>query len=78
MPLSYKHILPFLSVSQNRVSRWLSYIGLGVGVLLLLCCLQVYININQLLKDRNPKTDGYDYISVTKIISNENMYRILM
>lgn len=73
MPLSYKHILPFLSVSQNRVSRWLSYIGLGVGVLLLLCCLQVYININQLLKDRNPKTDGYDYISVTKIISNENM-----
>jgi len=26
-----------------------------------------------LLKDRNPKKDGYDYISVTKIITNENM-----
>ncbi len=55
------------------MSRWLSYAGLGVGVLLLLCCLQVYININLLLKDRNPKKDGYDYISVTKLITNENM-----
>ncbi|MES2848420.1 MAG: FtsX-like permease family protein [Bacteroidota bacterium] len=73
MPLSCKHILPFLSVSQNRMSRWLSYVGLGVGVLLLLCCLQVYININQLLKDRNPRKDGFDYISVTKLITNENM-----
>lgn len=71
--LSYNHILPFLSVSQNRASRWLSYVGLGVGVLLLLCCLQVYININHLLKDRNPKKDGFDYISVTKLITNENM-----
>ena len=73
MPLSYKNISPFLSVSQNKMSRWLSYVGLGVGVLLLLCCMQVYININQLLKDRNPKKDGYDYISVTKTITNENM-----
>ncbi len=73
MNLSYKNILPFLSVSQNKVSRWLSYIGLGVGVLLLLCCLQVYININYLLKDRHPRNDGFDYISVTKIITNENM-----
>jgi len=73
MPLSYKHIAPFFSAGHNRVSRWFSYIGLGVGVLLLLCSIQMYININQLLKDRNPKKDGFDYISVTKLITNENM-----
>lgn len=71
--MTYQNISPFLSVSQNRLSRWLSYTGLGVGVLLLLCCLQVYVNINQLLKERNLKKDGYDYISVTKTITNENM-----
>ena len=73
MKLSYKDITPFLSAAQNRISRWLSYAGLGVGVLLLLCCIQLYLNINVLLKDKNPKKDGYDYISVTKTITNENM-----
>jgi len=73
MALSYKNIAPFLSASQNRLSRWLSYIGLGVGVLLLLCAFQMYININHLLKEKNPRKDGYDYISVTKLITNENM-----
>jgi hypothetical protein len=33
----------------------------------------MYFNINILLKDKNPKKDGYDYISVTKLITNENM-----
>ena len=33
----------------------------------------MYININGLLKNKNPKKDGYDYIPVTKNISNENM-----
>jgi len=73
MGLSYKNIAPFLSASQNRLSRWLSYTGLGVGVLLLLCCIQMYVNINRLLKDKSPKKDGYDYISVTKLITNDNM-----
>jgi hypothetical protein len=71
--ISFKHIAPFLDVSQNKTSRWLGYIGLGVGVLLLLCSMQMYININQLLKDKNPKKNGFDYISVTKTITNENM-----
>ena len=35
--------------------------------------MQMYININHLLKNKNPKKDGYDYISVTKTITNENM-----
>jgi hypothetical protein len=34
---------------------------------------QMYININQLLKEKNPRKNGFDFISVTKTITNENM-----
>jgi hypothetical protein len=71
--LSYKHIAHFLNVGQNKSSRYFSYFGLGIGVLLLLCSVQMYININQLIKDKNPRKNGFDYISVTKNITNENM-----
>ncbi len=73
MPLSFKNIQPYLSTKQNNASRWFSYFGLGIGVLLLLCAIQMYININYLLKDRSPKKTGYDFISVTKTITNANM-----
>lgn len=73
--LTFKHIAPFLSTGQNKASRILSYGGLGIGVLLLLCSIQMYVNINRLLKNKNPKKDGYDYISLTKTITNENMAR---
>ncbi len=73
MLLTFKNIAPFLNTGQNKASRWLSYIGLGIGVLLLLCSVQMYININQLLKERNPKKIGFDFISVTKTITDQNM-----
>jgi hypothetical protein len=73
--LSFKNIASFLATGQNKASRWLSYAGLGVGVLLLLCAIQMYININQLLKERNPKKTGFDFISVAKTITDENMAR---
>ncbi len=73
MNLSFKNIAPFLTTGQNKASRWLSYIGLGIGVLLLLCSIQMYININALLKNKDPKKNGYDYISISRTISNENM-----
>ncbi len=73
MALSYKHIAPFLSGGHSRWSRRLSYAGLGIGVLLLLVSIQMYINIDHLLKNKNPKKTGFDYISVTKLITNENM-----
>ena len=75
MNLSFKHIAPFLSSKQNKLSRWLSYFGLGIGVLLLLASIQMYININSLLQNKNPKKTGYDFISITKTITNENMAR---
>ncbi|MBK7882589.1 MAG: hypothetical protein IPJ81_01160 [Chitinophagaceae bacterium] len=73
MKLSFKNIEPFLNSKQNKISRWFSYAGLGVGVLLLLCDLQMYININQLIKNKNTRKDGYDFISITKNITSKNM-----
>src|SRR6478609_6418582 len=73
MNLTFKNIAPFLSTEQNKASRLLSYIGLGIGVLLLLCSVQMYININQLLKEKNPKKNGFDFISITKTITDDNM-----
>lgn len=71
--LSFKTIAPFLNVGQNNTSKFFSYAGLGIGVLLLLCAVQMYVNINQLLKDKNPRKNGFDFISVTKTITNQNM-----
>ena len=73
MNLSYKNIAPFLLAGQNKASRWLSYIGLGVGVLLLLSSIQMYHNINHLIRDKNTRKNGADFISITKTITNENM-----
>lgn len=73
MSLSFKNIAPFLNANQNKISRWLSYVSLAIGVLLLLCSVQMYINIDSLLKNKNSKRDAYDYISVTKLITNENI-----
>ena len=71
--LSFKTIAPFLDTGQNNTSKFFSYAGLGIGVLLLLCSVQMYVNINQLLKDKNPRKNGFDFISVTKTITNQNM-----
>ncbi len=71
--LSFNHIRPLLYTGTNKSSRWFSYIGLGIGVLLLLASIQMYINIQQLLKETNTRKAGYDYISVTKTVTNETM-----
>ena len=33
----------------------------------------MYVNINSLLKNKDPKKDGFDYLPITKIITDENM-----
>ncbi len=73
MRLSFKNIAPFLQTGQSKAARLLSYAGLGIGVLLLLCSVQLYININQLLKERNPRSTGFDFISITKKITDASM-----
>ncbi|SDC61058.1 hypothetical protein [Niabella drilacis] len=73
MALSFKPIKPLLHTGTNASSRWFSYIGLGIGVLLLLCSVQMFINIQQLLKEGSIRKDGFDFVSITKNITNETM-----
>ncbi|HNP53382.1 MAG TPA: hypothetical protein PKK69_02150 [Ferruginibacter sp.] len=71
--LNFQVIAGFLETDQNRTSRWVSYIGLSLGVLMLLASVQMYLNVSDLIKEKNPRKNGYDYISVTKTVTNENM-----
>ena len=71
--LSYKNILPLISSGKNVLSRFLGYIGLGIGVLLLLVSIQMFINIQNLLQENSPRNEGYDFVSISKTITNDNM-----
>lgn len=62
-----------MQTGTNTGSRWFSYIGLGIGVLLLLCSIQMFINIQQLLGGESTRKEGYDFISISKTITNETM-----
>lgn len=73
MAVSFQPIRSLLHTGTNPWSRWFSYIGLCIGVLLLLCSIQMYINIQQLLTEGGIRKNGYDYISITKTITNETM-----
>jgi hypothetical protein len=68
-----KNITILLHTNKSAFSKWMSYFGLGIGVLLLLSSMQMFININEVLKGNNPRKNGFDFISVTKLITNENM-----
>lgn len=73
--LSFKPIKPLLQTGTNTASRWLSYIGLGIGVLLLLASVQMFVNIQQLMKEGSIRKNGFDFISITKKVTNETMGR---
>lgn len=70
MALSFKPIRPLLQTGTNKSSRIFSYVGLGIGVLLLLCAIQMYINIQSLLREGSIRKNGFDYISITKNVTN--------
>jgi len=71
--VSFKPIRSLLQTGTNTGSRWFSYVGLGIGVLLLLCSIQMYINIQQLLGGDSQRKEGSDFISISKTITNETM-----
>ena len=73
MKLSYRNIEPLIISGKNVYSKWLGYFGLGIGVLILLVSLQMFINIQQQLKEDSPRKNGYDFISISKTITNDNM-----
>jgi hypothetical protein len=70
--LSFKPIKPLLQTGTKATSRWFSYIGLGAGVLLLLVSVQMFINLDQLLHQVNTRKNGFDFISISKKINDEN------
>ncbi len=72
---SFNTISPFLITEKNPASRIITYAGLGTGILLLLCSLQMFLNLDGLLKEKNVRKEGFDYVSVSKVITNENMGR---
>lgn len=43
--------------------------------MLLLCSLQMFVNIQQMLVRSDIKKNGYEFVSVTKTVTNENMGR---
>ncbi|MFL5787800.1 MAG: FtsX-like permease family protein [Flavisolibacter sp.] len=73
MAVSFKPIQPLFVTGTSAASRLMSYAGLGIGVLLLFCSVQMYINIEQLLGGNTIRKNGYDYVSITKTITNETM-----
>ena len=70
--VSFKPIKPLLQTGTKAASRWFSYIGLGAGVLLLLVSVQMFINLDQLLNKVNTRKNGFDFISISKKINDEN------
>ncbi|MGH2552465.1 MAG: FtsX-like permease family protein [Chitinophagaceae bacterium] len=70
---SFKHIKPLLLTGGNLGSRWFSYIGLGLGVLLIFCSLQMFVNMQQLLRKNATRKNGFDFISIRKAVTNETM-----
>jgi hypothetical protein len=72
---SFHIIKPLLFTGERSSTRWFSYVGLGIGVLLLLLAQQLFIDIQALVKQTSIRKNGFDYISVTKQITNENMGR---
>jgi hypothetical protein len=73
--ISYKNIAPFLVSDEKKISRWISYAGLCLGMMLLLASVQMYVNVNDVLKQKDPKKGAADYVAVTKMITNENLGR---
>ncbi|HWI90901.1 MAG TPA: hypothetical protein VNT20_06465 [Flavisolibacter sp.] len=61
-----------MQTGTKASSRWFSYIGLGAGVLLLLVSVQMFINLDQLLNKVNTRKNGFDFISISKKINDEN------
>ncbi len=76
MPLtkpSFRYIKPLIQRNTSRYSGIFSFVGLGLGVLLLLCSIQMFLNIQQLLGNNTPAKNDFDFISISKTITNETM-----
>ncbi|HET6993349.1 MAG TPA: hypothetical protein VFI06_00140, partial [Chitinophagaceae bacterium] len=71
MAASFKPIRPLLDTGTSAWSKGISYIGLCLGVFLLLCSIQMYINIRQMVVEGNIRKNGFDYVPIAKNITSE-------
>jgi hypothetical protein len=72
MSASFKIVKQLILSGGNRSSRLFSFAGLGIGVLLLFCCVQMYFNLKQLTRKNAIRKNGFDYIAL-KSVTNETM-----
>ena len=75
MSLSYKKIKPLIVSGDHTISKFIGFVGLGIGVVLLLISMQMFVNIQEVLQRDTPRKNGYDFVSISKSITNENMGR---
>lgn len=73
--MQFKPIQSLLQARTNRSARWVSYVGLGIGMLLLLASVQMFINLQQLVQQKTIRKEGFDFLSITKRITNETVGR---
>ncbi|MCX8019867.1 MAG: hypothetical protein N2747_05175 [Chitinophagaceae bacterium] len=69
----FKLIKKIIKTSGGVQSRSFSLAGLTVGLFLLLASLQTYFYIQQIFREKQIRKSGYDYVSLSKVITNENM-----
>lgn len=70
-----EHIKPLIQ-TQKSTAKWMGYLGLATGMILLLVAVQMFFNINLLMRSEAPKKSGtFDFVSISKIVTNENMGR---
>ena len=73
MSLSYKKIKPLIVSGDHSFSKIIGFVGLGIGVVLLLISIQMFVNIQVVLQKDTPRKSGSDFVSISKTITNENM-----
>jgi hypothetical protein len=69
---TYSFIYKLLHASGKR-QQWMSFVGLAIGLILLFVCLQTYFNMQAALQVKSLRKNGFDFISVSKEITNANL-----
>jgi hypothetical protein len=62
-----------LNARQGKSQLIFAAFALGIGALLLLCAVQAYVDVNQLLYGRNNQNDMADFLIINKKITNQMM-----
>lgn len=73
MQTSFIPIQKLLTKNIHPWSKWISLFGLWLGFTLVLISLQFFLNLQIILGDHQPKSDGNEFVSIAKTITNKTM-----